>query len=328
MHESLHYPFATRAVALSFPVPRTRAAPVREPPSPVRLRRKTATGQALAATAGTCLGQIAFHAPLVRAHGGIEDVHQMRVAVRRLRAALSAFRRAMPEERLAFEGDLRWLQDKLGAMRDWDVFRQGAVQPVENEESDVALVDEASAKARATAYRELRAALDSARCADLWRAITAWQRRLAHGDVQGGRLDKPIAKYARRELRRRERKLCKRGRRIAELEEEELHKLRIGTKKLRYAAEFFRDLYPKKRLKRALKAMKGLQDLLGTLNDARTARTLLDRLEPRRGNSQLAIAFARGDGVVQGTVLMRAKAERGELERAWGRYAKTRKPWD
>jgi triphosphatase len=66
------------------------------------------------------------------------------------------------------------------------------------------------------------------------------------GRVEGGKLDRPIARYARRELRRRDRKLCRRGRRIAALDQEQLHALRIGAKKLRYAAEFFCDLSPRR----------------------------------------------------------------------------------
>jgi CHAD domain-containing protein len=238
------------------------------------------------------------------------------------------FRRAIDGRRLPFEENLRWLQDKLGAVRDWDVFRAGAVQPIEGESGDVALVDEAGGMARDYAHLELRIALESERAAALWKAMMRWLRNLARGREQGAKLDQPIAKYARRELRRRDRKLRKRGRRIAELDEEQLHKQRIGAKKLRYAAEFFGDLFPEKRLQRVLKRMKGLQDLLGGLNDARTARTLLDRLEPQRALGQPAIAFAHGDGLIEGAVLMRAKTERAQVEQAWKKYEKAEKPWD
>lgn len=312
----------SKYLALSAEAPRSP-----EPPPRPRLKPKMATAEAFAAVAAACLEQIAFHAPRVHQEGGVEDVHRMRVAVRRLRAVLSVFRRAIDGRRLPFEDDLRWLQDKLGAVRDWDVFRAGAVQPIEGEHNDVALVDEAGGMARDYAHLELRIALESARSAALWKAMMRWLRGLARGREQGGKLDRPIAKYARRELRRRDRKLRQRGRRIAALDEEELHTLRIGAKKLRYAAEFFCDLYPRKKLQRVLARIKGLQDLLGGLNDARTARTLLGRLEPRRGVGQPAIAFAHGDGLIQGAVLMRAKAERARVEREWKRYEKAGKPW-
>jgi triphosphatase len=312
----------SRRLALNAEAPRSP-----EPPPRPRLKPKMATAEAFAAVAAACLQQIAFHAPRVHRDGGVEDVHRTRVAVRRLRAVLSVFRRAIDGRRLPFEDDLRWLQDKLGAVRDWDVFRARAVQPIEGEHTDVALVDEAGGMARDYAHLELRIALESARSAALWRSMMRWLRSLARGREQGGKLDRPIAKYARRELRRRDRKLRRRGRRIAALDEEELHTLRIGAKKLRYAAEFFCDLYPEKQLERVLARIKSLQDLLGGLNDARTARTLLDRLEPRRGAGQPAIAFAHGDGLVEGAVLMRAKAERARVAREWQRYEKAGKPW-
>ena len=98
-------------------------------------------------------------------------------------------------------------------------------------------------------------------------------------------------------------------------------------RKLRYAAEFFRDLLPKKRLKAVLGALKGLQDLLGDLNDTRTARKLIERLEPKHGGG-FALAFARGEGVIEGTVLERAHAGHHQLARQWRQYHAIKKPWD
>jgi triphosphatase len=228
--------------------------------------------------------------------------------------------------RLGFEDDLRWLQDKLGAVRDWDVFRESALEPVESEAGDVALVEQARAKRRAEAYDELCAALNSPQATSLWLAITRWLRSLAHGRQRSGNLDRPVVKYARRELRRRTKKLEKRGGRITALEEAELHKLRIGAKKLRYAAEFFRDLYPKKRLKRSVKRLTGLQDLLGEMNDACTARNLLGSLYHRRA-SDTVIPLVHGAGIIEGATLARTQADRSQLKRQWRRYEKARAPW-
>jgi triphosphatase len=296
------------------------------PPPRAKLAAAMTTRTAFATIVSGCVAQIAFYAPMVRRAGRVEDVHQMRVSVRKLRAALSTFRRAVADRKFGFEGDLRWLQDRLGAVRDWDVFGESAVEPVADASGDVAEVAEASAKQRDQAYGALCAALDSPRCTALWLAITRWLRSLERRGPTGGKLDWPIAKYAKRELRRRASKLDKRGRHIDRLEEAELHKLRIAGKKLRYAAEFFRDLFSKKRLKKTLAGMKGLQDLLGALNDARTARHLLERLQPKNGGRP-ALALAHGDGVVEGAVLMRARAERARMEREWQRYEKAGKPW-
>jgi triphosphatase len=300
------------------------------PPRPVALSRKMATGEAVAAIIAHCIAEIGFFWPLVRRAGDIEDVHQMRVAVRRLRAALSTFRRAIGGGRLDFEEDLRWLQDKLGTARDLDVLRADAIGPLLHGETaeEVAALDATSATARSEAYQDLRAALDSARCTGLWLAVAKWQRALARRPEADGKRDWSVAKYARAELRRRDRKIRKRGRRIAALDEGALHKLRIDAKKLRYAAEFFHDLYPKKRLRKTLKGLKGLQNLLGEINDARSAQRVLDGIYRRRAASNAtAIAVAHGAGLVEGAARARVTADRSHLKRQWRLYDKTKRPW-
>ena len=114
-------------------------------------------------------------------------------------------RAALGERRLEFEEDLRWLQDCLGAVRDWDVFREKTVRPIEGEHRDVAIVDEASAKCRRDAYGALCDALDGARCTSLWLAITRWLSTLADGARHNTNLDRAVMKYARKESARRQR---------------------------------------------------------------------------------------------------------------------------
>jgi inorganic triphosphatase YgiF len=133
-----------------------------QPPQRLPLSPKMDVSDAMAAIARDCIAVIAVHAPLVLKRGEIEDVHRMRVGVRRLRAAISTFRRAMGGRRLAFEGDLRWLQDQLGAVRNWDVARADTIAPLlrmRPADEDLAQVDEAGSDARDAAYANLRAAL-------------------------------------------------------------------------------------------------------------------------------------------------------------------------
>jgi triphosphatase len=299
------------------------------PPRPVTLSRKMTTGDALAVIVAHCIAETGFFWPLVRRAGDVEDVHQMRVAVRRLRAALSTFRRAIGGGRLGFEEDLRWLQDKLGAVRDLDILRADGIAPLLHGETgdEIAALDATSATARSEAYQDLRAALDSTRCTGLWLAVAKWQHALARRSAGDGKRDWPVAKYARAELRRRDRKIRKRGRRIAALDEDALHKLRIDAKKLRYAAEFFHDLYPKKRLRKALKGLKGLQNLLGEINDARSAQRVLDGLYRRQAPVTATVAIAHGAGLVEGAARARITTDRGQLKRRWRRYDKTKRPW-
>src|SRR5262249_18150896 len=81
----------------------------------------------------------------------------------------------------------------------------------------------------------------------------------------------PIEVFAAEQLRRRLRKVRKRGKKLAQLDTNKRHKLRIQVKKLRYAAEFFsglfRDEKAMRRQKKFMPALKRLQDGLGDLND-------------------------------------------------------------
>jgi CHAD domain-containing protein len=90
-------------------------------------------------------------------------------------------------------------------------------------------------------------------------------------DLVRDRGDLPIAVFAAKQLMRRWRKVRKKARAFAQLDARSRHKLRIQTKKLRYAAEFFGSLFSNKRMvkrrNRFLAALERLQDGLGDLND-------------------------------------------------------------
>src|ERR1700726_1382241 len=76
-----------------------------------------------------CLDHMLRNEPAVLA--GIDDgIHQMRVAVRRLRATLSAFGRLLPENQRQWASEeLRWLADALGPARNLDVFETALLKP-------------------------------------------------------------------------------------------------------------------------------------------------------------------------------------------------------
>ena len=80
-------------------------------------------GEAARRIAAACLAQAQANESGVLESADIEFVHQLRVALRRLRSALRLFREALaPGEDAAFAEDLRWAAGALGRCRDWDVF--------------------------------------------------------------------------------------------------------------------------------------------------------------------------------------------------------------
>lgn len=227
---------------------------------------------AFAAIAGACLRQFRRNEDLFRASPVPDALHQTRVALRRLRSALSLFKPVLADARFPLlASELRDLARALGPARDLDVLiaRLGDTAG-----------DEIRA-AREAAYADARAALESQRTRDLMLAIVEW---IAVGDwrvrpADPAALDQPAADYAATVLRRLRRRVKKRGAHLVDLGDDDRHKVRILTKKLRYATDFFAGLFTGKKAQRRHKAfgkkLAALQKHLGSLNDLATAPALL-----------------------------------------------------
>jgi inorganic triphosphatase YgiF len=201
-----------------------------------------------------------------------EGVHQMRVGLRRLRAVISLFSKALPETKAEeTKTELRWLTNELARARELDVFLEEKIGPVAREitprRGGKAIAKQFAAK-RTEALGEARRAVDSPRCRALLIDVLEWI------EAQHGRTDvanSELGEFAAQLLDRRLRKAHKDAGKLQEMTAPERHKFRIRMKKLRYAAEFFESLFPSKRERKALarlsKHAKKIQDALGSLND-------------------------------------------------------------
>ena len=156
------------------------------------LPRAATVSAAFAALAGHLCDVILHWSPMAAAQTTPEAVHQMRVALRRLRSALSLFARAVGHaggEDL--NRSLRNLQKALGPARDWDVFLGGIGQAVAAalpDDRPVAKLVAAAERQRQDAYAELRQFLDSA----AFRTLAIQTPRLA--GCAGARLRNPRAR--------------------------------------------------------------------------------------------------------------------------------------
>lgn len=268
-----------------------------EAPAPVkaarvRLKRKMRMEDALQCMGLNCLAQIDANLPGVQAQDA-ESLHQMRVGLRRLRALLDMFRDLAPLPPELQEG-LDWLSGELGAARDWDVLADITLPTVTGIHLE-ALQGAARDHAREQ-HRKLLPTLASPRYQQLVQGMNAWLRERQWRPAAGLPADDPLAqpvldgvvpliRKARRRLRKR----------IGALDENDAsarHRVRIAAKKARYAAEFFRDLLPKKEVKTYIKCLSRLQDRLGHLNDLAVAGKLLPVLE-NSGHAHDG-AYARG----------------------------------
>jgi CHAD domain-containing protein len=108
--------------------------------------------------------------------------------------------------------------------------------------------------------------------------------------------DRRLRRTAERMLDRQVKRVKKRGRTARNQEEGDLHRLRIGLKKLRYTAEFFAPLYPKSGVKGYLKELRGLQNHLGELNDVANVRSVVSGLlrEKNKKDEESPLRYAAG----------------------------------
>lgn len=247
----------------------------------VKLDREASAGGAFQQIARSSLGGIAANAAVLREAPQPEAVHQLRVAARRLRSALSTFRPVVEDHRYeSVKDELRWLAKAFDQARNLDVFADQVLAPAQKMEAPPAglsaLVSAVEA-ARQQARKEACEAAASERFRALMIDATAW---VETGEWLGGlAAAEPARAFAARTLARRMKKVLKRGRRIETRDDETRHEVRIQAKKLRYAAEGLGSLYADKKVERFVSRLKALQDTLGALNDIATAEPLLASLK-------------------------------------------------
>ncbi|MBR1219244.1 CHAD domain-containing protein [Bradyrhizobium sp. U87765 SZCCT0131] len=253
---------------------------------PIVLAPELPAADAFRTIAASCLRQIVGNKAAVAA-GDPDGVHQMRIGLRRLRAAMSLFGALLDtEEADAVKGKLRWLAGELTQAREFEVFLASVVTPVRQLHtrlagmrslSDDLVAQHAAAVARAS--EAVRSDRFRSLCLDVAAFLEtgAWRRPAdAAGRIAAAQ---PIAQMAAAELSRRWKAVRKRARTMEKLDPYRRHKLRIQAKKLRYAAEFFETVFPGRKANRRrgifLAAMRALQDSLGDLNDIAVHETLM-----------------------------------------------------
>ena len=236
--------------------------------------------------------------PGTRLGDDIEELHDMRVATRRLRAALSLFADVLPESAQSFREELGWIGQALGRVRDLDV-------QLEQLDEWLAEVPEADREALGSLRslledkrREARAAMLEALDSRRYEAFLGRFGRFlrARSRRSTGAAAVPALSVAPDLIEARFRKLRSSGDRIGPTSEAaELHRLRIHCKRLRYALEFLGDVYPGQ-TRPLIKRMVELQDVLGLHQDADVAIARLRELAAdRSAGLEPATIFAMGE---------------------------------
>jgi inorganic triphosphatase YgiF len=305
----------------------------------VGLEREMSTAEALGVILDNCLGQwLANIGPAADGHD-IEGVHQLRIAIRRSRSALSTFATALdPATRKAWNARLKTVITATGPARERDVFASQLLPPLAAAAPDAATPGLAALAARLeterrTAYDDVRRYLASDGHANLlldwasWVALEGWHERpsAAARDV----LARPVVDLARDLLGKRHKRVKKLGKDFARLTDIERHEVRLALKKLRYSVEFLGGLFAGKAARRYAKAAAALQDELGLLNDQAEAVMLLDGVAARAPARPAAerLRLERGIGFVLGWQAESLASRRHAAIAAWEDFIAQRPFW-
>jgi triphosphatase len=273
--------------------------------SRVALDSSMTVESALQSVGRSCLAHLVRNEPAVLA-GTADGIHQMRVATRRLRAALAALKPVIPVEQYRWVvEELKWLADTLGAARNWDVFAANVLQPVTRAvpvEAELQRLAQVAEQRRHVAHEQVGEAIRSLRYTTTmlqlarWFEVRSWRDQPA--SEEAALLFTSIGQVAPRLIERNWHRTRKRSRRFKHMTQEQRHGLRIALKKLRYTIEFLADLFDHDEVKALEKRLKPLQEDLGHLNDVRTARALTE--EVSRHVNEGGNEISRAGGIVLG----------------------------
>ena len=305
---------------------------------PVRARRivldrQVTVGDAFVVAARACLDQLRANKPVVIDTDDPEGVHQMRVALRRLRTLTGVFSKAVaPEAAALLKERCRWLHGAIEPARDWDVFLFGTLDPLIASHGDdpaLAALKRHAVALRDCVYCEARRALARPEYTEFLLRFDAWLEtgewgNSGHDDM----LVAPALPWAKRRLHNFAKRLHQSVDDASTMTPAELHGARINVKKLRYASEFFRSLFQSDIVVLYIGQLRKIQDLLGKLNDVDTGRKLGDVLERRLAREGKSAAAARAAGLVQRQQSVVAERELVRFRSVWTDYLEIEPFWD
>jgi CHAD domain-containing protein len=308
---------------------------------PLRLSRRMTLDDAFRSTLLECLAHVAANVSPVLRSRDVEGLHQLRVGLRRLHVAFSAFGDEFRTPALTdLKARTKAFADAIAPARDLDVFIEELFLPMSErlghdesfrilraraEEARQRAWDEAVthvASSEFAIFQDDVAAAAEARswlgghdiAADLKARLAV---RVAVNSAAAGMMDEQLMRVR------------KRGRHLKNLEQRECHRLRIALKRLRYAAEFYGPFYKKKAVKRYLGRLRKLQDLLGQINDVAQVRTVLARLLTDEANSahvQADLYFTAG--LINGWHRARVERLSRKALRRWDKFKRLEPFWD
>lgn len=300
------------------------------------LRPGMTMGAAYGSLLSHCARHMAANQPAILSDRDPNGIHQMRVAMRRLRSVHSAFKSEFPSDQATdLIALVRRVFDPLGMTRDLDIFCTETMPNLEKAAAGVgpSLVPLAAAaqELRSEAWEQAIRMVDG-------RGFTHMLLDLGHlsavaagsdaghtGRSPSAPRDRDLAGFALARLDRRYRQIEKQARDLRGLNDEARHDLRKRLKALRYEAAFFAPLWPRPQVKAFIKPLKRLQDEFGTINDAATAATVARQAADRIGgdHAREAAGFVGGWYAAQADLAFRQVVEMWPLFEGLPRFWKS-----
>jgi triphosphatase len=297
-------------------------APVAVKARAVELFPGTGVPEAFRIIARSCLAQILANEAGVKSRDS-EALHQIRIGLRRLRAAISFFSDIVAGLQTEFiKAELKWVTQALSPTRDLDVYISEVLTPFSEQHKDNAdfrSLYRDFERRRAEAFGRAVDAVGSDRYRDLLIELAAWIEAgpWSHADGQDARArhEWPIEIHATEQLARWRKKTVKKAKAFDRLDAAQRHKLRIAVKKFRYATESVANVFPSRKSTRRriafLNAAKRIQNGLGALNDVAVHEKL--NLAMLDVQDETSPKLQRGRAFVAGLVSGQEEAQTAKL---------------
>jgi len=293
--------------------------------NPPHLQRNMSAHIALKHIVWECITQLQGNQEVVLCSNDEEGVHQMRVALRRLRSCLNTFGLIInPQSCTGIIKDIKWITSILGQARDLDVFAKHTLPSVLEqfpEHPSLIQLQENAHVAIGIAQRNVRKAIGSHRYQHMILSIGDWVENERWRNANN--IEYNVLILASFILRKRYQQLKQKGKHLLHSNDEVRHATRIAAKKLRYATEFFAYLYPKACVRNFLLGLSELLDTLGALNDISVTENITHKLIGSEPNPILINAL----DIIAHWNALNTKHQLRNLKRNWKRFERFKPQW-
>ncbi|MBN3754589.1 CHAD domain-containing protein [Paraburkholderia sp. Tr-20389] len=252
-----------------------------------------------AALAAPLVDEALAHNASIHADASPESLHQLRVALRRLRSLWWAYRPLLDKAENTRQRALyRFLADAAGRTRDWDILLE-LLASANDETGASGMVRDVPASLHEARERALATSRETLINADirnvLHDALANTSKELNTAPERHA-----LQKFAAKRVRVAEKSLRKRMRKASRAKHadyDSLHDVRKSGKRVRYLIEFFGPALDDAAHARTLKRLKNMQQCFGELNDVIASVALLREnlnLFASEEDAREALAFLKG----------------------------------